>query len=57
MSTFFSLRGIMVRIMRHVCIAEWLGQMFQGWEIYCHVLEVVGSNPSRVELGVCSTSV
>ena len=29
----------------------------QGHDIYCHHLGVMGSNPSRVELGVLSISV
>ena len=27
------------------------------WNVYCHYLEVMSSNPDRVELGVHSTSV
>ena len=37
--------------------AEWLEQASQGPEMYCHDLEVMGSNPGEVELGVRSTSV
>ena len=35
----------------------WLEKASQWHEVYCHVLEVVSSNPGRVELGVCSISV
>ena len=38
-------------------MAEWLEQASQWHEEYCHDLEVVSSNPSRVEIGVHSTSV
>ena len=38
-------------------MAKWLAQMPQWHERYCHDLEVVSSNPCRVELRVCSTSV
>ena len=31
-------------------------QVSQWYEMYCHDLEVMSSNPSRVELGVHSTS-
>ena len=34
-----------------------LSKASQSHEVYCHDLEVVSSNPSRVELGVYSTSV
>ena len=37
-------------------LCEWLGWVSQGCEMYCGELEVMGSNPSRVELGVRSTS-
>ena len=37
-------------------MAEWLRQVSQGHEIYCHDLEVIGSSPSWVELRVHSTS-
>ena len=37
--------------------AEWLQQVSQGHEMYCHDLEVMSSNPGWVELGVHSTSV
>ena len=36
---------------------EWLRSVYQGYEMYCHDLEVKGSNPSRVELVVHSVSV
>ena len=26
-------------------MAEWLGRASQGYEMYCHNLEVMGSNP------------
>ena len=38
-------------------MAEWLGRVSQGLEMYCHDLEVMGWNPTWVELGVRSTSV
>ena len=38
-------------------MAEWLEQVSQRHEMYCHDLEVISSNPGRVELGVRSTSV
>ena len=38
-------------------MAEWLEQVSQWHEMYCHNLEVMSSNPCRVKLGVCSTSV
>ena len=38
-------------------IAEWLEQVSQGHELYCHDLEAMSLNPGRVELGVHSTSV
>ena len=30
-------------------MAQWLGQAFQGHEMYCHDLEVMGLNPCWVE--------
>ena len=38
-------------------MAEWLEQAPQWHEVCCHDLEVMSSNPGRVELGVLSTSV
>ena len=38
-------------------MAEWLEQASQWHEMYCHNLEVMSSNSSRVELGVRCTSV
>ena len=38
-------------------MAEWLEQVSQWHEMYCHNLEVMSSNPSRVELGVLGTAV
>ena len=38
-------------------VAKWLEQTSYGCEIYCHDLEVVSSNPIRIELGMHSTSV
>ena len=38
-------------------MAEWLEQASQWHEMYCHDLEVMSSNPSRVELGVRKPSV
>ena len=38
-------------------MAKWLEQVSQWHERYCHDLEVMSSNPSRVERGVRSTSV
>ena len=37
-------------------VAKWLEQASQWHEMYCHDLEVMSSNPGRVELGVHSTS-
>ena len=33
-------------------MAEWLGRASHGHEMYCHDLEVMGSNPGRDELDV-----
>ena len=33
-------------------MAEWLEQASQWHEMYCHDLEVMSSNPGRVELEV-----
>ena len=46
---------------RQLCLSEvriglWM-YAFQWHEMYCRDLEVMSSNPSWVELGVCSTSV
>ena len=38
-------------------MAEWLGQVSWEYKMCCHDLEVMGLNPGRVELGVCTTSV
>ena len=38
-------------------MAQWLQQVSQWQEMYCHDLEVMSSNPGWVELGVRSTSV
>ena len=38
-------------------MAKWLVQAFQWHEMYCHDLEVMSSNPSRVELRVHCTFV
>ena len=38
-------------------MAEWIGRASQGHTVYCHYLEIMGSNPGRVELGVHSASV
>ena len=38
-------------------MAEWLEQASQWHEVCCHDLEVMSSNPGRVELGVRGTSV
>ena len=38
-------------------MVEWLEQVSQLHEMYCHDLEVMSSNPGRVELVVHSTSV
>ena len=37
-------------------MAKWLEQASKWYEMYCHDLEVMSSKPSRVELGVHSTS-
>ena len=42
---------------RKSLIAGWLGWASQEHDIYCHYLEVMSSNPSRVKLWVRSTSV
>ena len=31
-------------------MAKWLEQASQWYEMYCHDLEVISSNPSRVDL-------
>ena len=33
-------------------LEEWLDQVHQGHKMYCHGLEVMSSNPSRVEFGL-----
>ena len=38
-------------------MAEWLEQVSQRHEMYCHDLKVMSLNPGRIKLGVCSTSV
>ena len=38
-------------------MAKWLEQVSQWREMYCHDLEVMNSNPNRVEVGVRSISV
>ena len=38
-------------------MAEWLEQVSQWHEMYCHDLKVMSSNPGQVELGVHSMSV
>ena len=38
-------------------MTKWLEQVSQWHEMYCHDLEVMSSNPGRVECGVHSTSV
>ena len=38
-------------------MALWLEQASQWHEMYCHDLKIMSSNPSRVKLGVDSTSV
>ena len=38
-------------------MAEWLEQASQWHEVYCHDVQVMSSNPGRVEFGVHSTSV
>ena len=35
-------------------MVEWLEQASQWHEMYCHVLEIMSSNPSRVELALHS---
>ena len=46
-----------VRIPSNSLMAEWLEQVSQWHEMCCHDQEVMSSSPSRVELGVLSTSV
>ena len=36
-------------------VAKCLEQASQRHEMYCHDLEVMSSNPGRVELGVCDS--
>ena len=38
-------------------MAKWLGQVSQGQEMYYYDLEVIGSNPGWVELGMHITYV
>ena len=38
-------------------MAEWLEQASQWHGMFCHDLELMSSNPGRVEFGVRSTSV
>ena len=38
-------------------MTEWLAETSQWHEMYCHNVEVMSSNPGRVELEVHSTSV
>ena len=38
-------------------MAKWLAQASPCHEMCCHCLEVMSSNPDRVELGVCRNSV
>ena len=38
-------------------MADWLEQVSQWHEMYCHNLEVMSLNPGRVELRVRGTSV
>ena len=38
-------------------MAKWLGQASQWHEMFCYDLEVMSSNPGRVELKVHSISV
>ena len=40
-----------------IVMAQWLRRASQRHEMYCHDLEVMGSNPGWVELGVHGTSV
>ena len=44
-------------LVRKSLMAEWLEQASQWHEMYSHNLEVMSSNPGRIELGVRSTSV
>ena len=32
-------------------MAEWLGGTFQGYQMYSHDLEDIGSNPGRSKVG------
>ena len=47
--------GLKVCLLAHYLMAEWLGRASQRHEMYCHDLEVMGSNPGSVELGVRGT--
>ena len=46
----------MVTVCEKSLMVEWLEQASQWHEMYCHDLEVMSSNPGRVELGVHSKS-
>ena len=38
-------------------MGEWLGWVSQGYETYCHDMEVMGTNPSLADFELHSTSV
>ena len=38
-------------------MAKWLARVSQWHEVYCHDLDVMGSNLSRVEILVSNTSI
>ena len=48
---------IHIHIHKESLMAKWLVQASQWQEMYCHDLEVMSSNPSRIKLGVHSASV
>ena len=35
----------MIKRWQESLMAEWLGWVSEGYEMYCHDLEVIGSNP------------
>ena len=57
LSTIIELEITSLKRHKYFMMAYWLEQASQWHEVYCHDLEVVSSNPGRVEPGVRSTSV
>ena len=52
-----SVAGAIIQAWRKSLMAKWLEQASQWHEMYCYDLEVMSSNPGRVEVGVHSISV